>query len=198
MKIQTDSIKELLEIMLNKKMDSIDKNDLEKITYLRLCKTDIMGIWNVDSSDLQYFPNIEELMIEKCMVDIKMMEDINRLPKLKKITFLSCDIVDDLKDYFEKMSIDELVLNDVIGLNNIVFSNIKKLTFVNMIMNCRVENVLTLDISHSIKTNIDYDNSYVKELIISEEEYIHKMYNNKWKIIVKDNYEEVIQVINNG
>ena len=96
------------------------------------------------------------------------------------------------------MSIDELVLNDVIGLNNIVFSNIKKLTFVNMIMNCRVENVLTLDISHSIKTNIDYDNSYVKELIISEEEYIHKMYNNKWKIIVKDNYEEVIQVINNG
>jgi len=194
--IKTESIIETLEIVLNKEISKININDLDNITYLRISKTSIDDILIVDSSDLQHFHNLKELSIENCMIDFKFIENLKKIKNIAKISFIHCDFIDDTKDYFEKLSINELVLNDVIGLDNTFFSNIKHLTIINCSFNCITENIDTLDISRSPDINIDFKNSYIKVLVINEKQYINNSYP-KCKIIIKNKYDEVIKEISN-
>ena len=195
MNIKTESIIELLESILNKKINNITVEDLEKIDYLKISRTSIDDILTVDSSDLQYFHNLKELSIDSCMIDNKFIDNLIKLKNIKKISFNHCDFISDAKEYFEKILVEELVLNDVIGLDNISLSNINKLTFINCSFDALV-NTNILDISRSIDINIDFNSSNIKELIINKEEYIN---NNlpKCKIIIKDSYDEIIKVIEN-
>ena len=114
MMIKTESIIKLLEIILNKKIDEINEEDLEKVTYLRIDKIDIDDILIVDSSDLQYFNNLTELSIENCIIDYKFIEDLKKLKNIKKISFINCEFINNFQDYFDQLVLLELVLNNVI------------------------------------------------------------------------------------
>ena len=61
--------------------------------------------------------------------------------------------------------------------------------------NMKVEYVNNLDISRSEKIAIDFENSDVKKMIINENQL--KDLNYKGNITIKDNYDEIIRVINN-
>ena len=195
MNIKTNSIIDLLEITLNKKIEDIKLEDLKEITYLRVNKINNDDILNVDSKDLLLFSNLKELSIDNCMIDDNFLNDLEKVATLEKISFICCDFVDECKDYFNNLSLDELVLNDVIGLDDIEVSNIKKITIINCFFNINIKRVNTLDISRSINTKIDFNNIDLDELIVSKLEQIDS--NLKCKIIVKDNYDEVVKVINN-
>ena len=195
MNIKTESIREFVEIALNKKIYDLQLDELDKITMLRICRTDLNHILNVDSNDLEYFHNLNEIFIEGCTIDEEFTRNLKRLNKLKKITFVSCDFVDEARNYFTNLELDELVLNNVNGLNGVLFSNINFLTFVNCSFNCVVGSVNNLDISRSEKIAIDFENSDVKKIIINENQL--KDLNYKGNITIKDNYDEIIRVINN-
>ena len=85
MNIKTESIIELLESILNKKINNITVEDLEKIDYLKISRTSIDDILTVDSSDLQYFHNLKELSIDSCMIDNKFIDtgDIMSIKRYK-------------------------------------------------------------------------------------------------------------------
>ena len=196
MMIKTESIIEMLENTLNKEISKVTLNDLDNITYLRISRTSIDDILIVDSSDLRYFHNLKELSIENCMINFQLIEELRKIKNLIKISFIHCEVIDDVEDYFEQLSIYELVLNDVIGLNNTKFSNIKKLTFVGCSFNCIIDNIETLDISRSPDIKIDFNNICMNELVINEIQYINNLYP-KCKIIVKNGYDEVVKEISN-
>ena len=86
MVFKTESIIETLENVLNKEINKININDLEKITYLRINKISIDDVLIVDISDLQYFPNVEEISIENCMVDFKFIETLMKNKIIRKIS----------------------------------------------------------------------------------------------------------------
>ena len=198
MNIKTDSIIDIIEITLNKKIDEITINDLDHVEYLRICKNTIDDILTVDSNDLKLFKNLLELSIEGCMIDTLFIDNISRLTSLKKISFINCDFVDDVKDFFENLIIDTLVLNTVEGLNNITFSNINKLVLINCDFNITINNIDVLDISRSLDIKIDLVNSYFKEIVISNYHTVDDYLNRKCKISIKNDYDEVIKVIDNG
>ncbi len=196
MNIKTDSIIDSIEIALNKKIDGVYINDLDKITYLRISKIDMDQVLFIDISELQYFSNLEEISIEYCMVDINYINEIRNVKNLKKISFIGCDFVDDAKNFFEELSINELVLNNVTGIKNINFSNLKLLTIINCNFAGTV-NVDMLDISRSAEIKLDLDNSSVQKIIVNEIQYMNKYICNDCTIVVKDDHGEVAMVINN-
>ena len=198
MNIKTDSIIDIIEVTLNKKIDEVTINDLDYVKYLRVCKNTIDDILTVDSNDLKLFKNLLELSIEGCMIDTLFIDNISKLTNLTKISFINCEFVDDAKDYFENLKIDTLVLNTVLGLNDITFANINKLVLINCDFNIIVNNIDVLDISRSLDIKIDLVNSYFKEIIISSYHTVDNYLNNECKISIKNDYDEVIKVIDNG
>ena len=193
--IKTESIIEILEGALNKEISEVSISDLDTITYLRINRISIDDVLVVDSSDLQYFHNLEELSIENCMIDDSFIENLKKT-NIGKISFIHCEFVDDVKEYFEQLSINELVLNDVVGLNDLIFANIKELTFVDCSFKGIIANVEKLDISRSEDINIDFNNSYINELVINTTQYVDDMYL-KGKIIIEDEYDVIKKVISN-
>ena len=136
--------------------------------------------------------DIVESTINKNINDIQLDE----LSNLKKISFIDCDFIDNSQEYFDNLCVEELVLNNVIGLDGILFSNINMLTIINIILNCSVENIKNIDISKNSLLNIDLIKLDINNLIINKkqltEEYLKLPYN----IIIKNEYDEIIQVIN--
>ncbi len=196
MNIKTNSIIDIVEVVLNKKIDDITTSDLDNVKYLRLCKNDIGDILTVDSNDLKLFNNLLEISIEGCMVDTLFIDNISRLNTLKKISFINCDFVDECSEFFENLNIESLVLNTVEGLNNITFSNINKLILINCSFNIIVNNIDVLDISRSIDIKIDLNNSYYKKIIINEAHNLNDYLNNSTMITIKNDKDEVVKVIN--
>lgn len=194
MNIKTESIKELLEISLDKELNDINYDDLNTITYLRINRIDGDNILDVDSSDLELFHNLEEISIENCIIDNKFLTDLEKTKVLNKICFIHCDFVDNVNDYFSNLVTKELVLNDVIGLDGVLLSNIQKITFINCSFGCEINNVNTIDVS--LSNEMDFSGFIVKDLIINEKQYLKNNYP-KCRIIIKDNYDEVIKVIEN-
>lgn len=197
MNIKTESIIDTIEVILNKSIKEVTKDDLNNITYLNISRIGFDDILNVDSSDLLIFKNLSELSIEGCIIDNKFIKDVMSLKKIKKISFIKCDFIDDSNELLKSLEIEELVINNVNGLNNITISDLNKLTFINTTLNCTIKNVKTLDISRSINTNINIEDSNINELIIKEKQLNSKYINLKSKITIIDDYNEVIKVINN-
>ena len=196
MNIKTESIKELLEISLNKNISDINIKDLDKITYLKISRLSINGILSVDSTDLNYFHNLRELSIENCMIDNIFIDNLKKVSNIEKISFIHCDFINNT-DYFNNLSIHELVLNDINGIDDIILSNIEKLIIINCSFKFKINNVGILDISRTLSTVVDFDNSTPNELIINSSQYDSDNLSLKCKIVVKNNYDEIIKVINN-
>lgn len=197
MNIKTQSIIDIIEVSLNKTTDDITINDLDNIKYLMINRVDYDDLLEVDCNDLKLFNNLEELSINNCMVNNEFIDNINRLTKLNKISFINCDFVDDITNYFNNLVINELVLDNNVGINNVTFSNIHKLVLINSSFNCVINNIDIVDISRSQDINIDLENSNYKELIISEEHNLDNYLFNKSKIIIKNEFQEEVKVIDN-
>lgn len=196
MKLKTNSIVDIVESTINKNINDIQLYELNIIKNLRVCKIDYNDILDIDLNELRHFKNLEELSIEGCMINHDDLTILKELSNLKKISFIDCDFIDNSQEYFDNLCVEELVLNNVIGLDGILFSNINMLTIINIILNCSVENIKNIDISQNSLLNIDLIKLDINNLIINKkqltEEYLKLPYN----IIIKNEYDEIIQVIN--
>lgn len=196
MKLKTNSIVDIVESTINKNINDIQLDELNIIKNLRVCKIDYNDILDIDLNELRHFKNLEELSIEGCMINHDDLTILKELSNLKKISFIDCDFIDNSQEYFDNLCVEELVLNNVIGLDGILFSNINMLTIINIILNCSVENIKNIDISKNSLLNIDLIKLDINNLIINKkqltEEYLKLPYN----IIIKNEYDEIIQVIN--
>ena len=197
MNIKTESIIDIVELALNKPIDSITVDELDKVTFLTINRIDYEDVLEVDSNDLKLFHNLEQLSVNNCMVDNEFIDNIKSLNKLNKISFINCDFVDDATEYFNNLVVDELILDNNIGINNVTFSNIHNLVLINSSFNCVVNNVDILDITRSVDNNIDLKNSYYKELIISNNHNLDDYLYNKSKIVIKNEYDQEVKVIDN-
>ena len=197
MNIKTESIIDIVELALNKPIDSITVDELDKVTFLTINRIDYEDVLEVDSNDLKLFHNLEQLSVNNCMVDNEFIDNIKSLNKLNKISFINCDFVDDATEYFNNLVVDELILDNNIGINNVTFSNIHNLVLINSSFNCVVNNVDILDITRSVDNNIDLKNSYYKELIISNNHNLDDYLYNKSKIVIKSEYDQEVKVIDN-
>ena len=195
MDIKTNSIIDMIELNLNKSIDQITQKELDNVKYLRVYRNTSIEESVVDINDLKYFENIEEISIENCMVDEGYITNLKSLKNLKKIEFIHCDFIDDIREYFNSLNLEELIINDVIGIEDYIFSNIKKLVIINSDFNFYVSFVNTLDISRcsNIKTNL-YELD-VNELIINANQLTDEFIYLPCKIIIKNEYDEVIKVI---
>ena len=195
MDIKTNSIIDMIELNLNKSIDQITQKELDNVKYLRVYRNTSIEESVVDINDLKYFENIEEIYIENCMVDEIYITNLKSLKNLKKIEFIHCDFIDDIREYFNSLNLEELIINDVIGIEDYIFSNIKKLVIINSDFNFYVSFVDTLDISRcsNIKTNL-YELD-VNELIINANQLTDEFIYLPCKIIIKNEYDEVIKVI---
>ena len=109
MNIKTESIIDIVELALNKPIDSITVDELDKVTFLTINRIDYEDVLEVDSNDLKLFHNLEQLSVNNCMVDNEFINNIKSLNKLNKISFINCDFVDDATEYFNNLVVDELL-----------------------------------------------------------------------------------------
>ncbi|MEE3342890.1 MAG: hypothetical protein VZS44_02245 [Bacilli bacterium] len=199
MNIKTESIIDIVESVLNKKIDNIDQKELDIIKSLRISKTDYDGILKVDSNDLNFFNNLEELSIEGCMIDETFINNLINTNTIKKLQFIECDFVDNIEEYFNNLKVKELLFFNCLGLNNLTLSNIESLSIAELPNNIKINNIKNLDLRHC--TSIDYDliiNFNIKNLIISKEQINEQIKEIPYTVTIKDEYDEVIKVINNA
>ena len=195
MTFETNSIIDIVESSLNKKIEDVKEEDLDNIKYLRVSKIGFDDILNVNIRELNHFKKLEDLSIDCCIIDNSFLDILKSLSTIKKLNFINCDFVDDSTEYFENLSLNELVLNDTIGVSEISFSNINKLAMVNIPVNCSVQNVNTLDISRSSAINIDLDKLDIKTLIINVKQFNDEYLNLPYTVIIKNDFDEIFKVI---
>lgn len=197
MELRTKSIVDIVESIINKNINDIQLEELDVIKNLRVCKIDYNDILDVELSELRLFKNLDELSIEGCMIshnDLNVLKDIYNL---KKISFIDCDFIDNSQEYFDNLCVEELVLNNVIGLDDILFSNINILTIINTTLKCNVRKIKNIDISRNsiLKTSlIDLD---IDNLIINTKQLNENYLNLPYSVTVKNEYDEIVKVINN-
>ena len=196
MELKTKSIVDVVEIACNKSIKDIQEKELDNIRYLRVCKTDYNNILNVDFEELRLFKNLEELSIEGCMIGYDVLTILKDITGLKRLNFANCDFIDNPQVYFDNLFLDELVLNEVIGLDDIVFSNINKIIIINSKLSCSVNNVKIIDISRNTTLNTNLANLEISNLIISEKQLNEEYLNLPYTVTVKNGYDEIVRVIN--
>ena len=70
MDIYTKSIRDNVEIQLNKSIQDVDENELMNIKFMTLDQLEYDGNVNlVDYDEIMYFSNLEELNIFNCMIN---------------------------------------------------------------------------------------------------------------------------------
>lgn len=196
MELRTKSIVDIVESIINKNINDIQLEELDVIKNLRVCKIDYNDILDVELSELRLFKKLDELSIEGCMIshnDLNVLKDIYNL---KKISFIDCDFIDNSQEYFDNLCVEELVLNNVIGLDDILFSNINILTIINTKLKCNVRRIKNIDISRNsiLKTSlIDLD---IDNLIINKKQLNENYLNLPYSVTVKNEYDEIVKVIN--
>lgn len=196
MELKTKSIVDIVESTMNKHINDIQLEELDTIKYLRVCKIDYNDIQDIDLNELRFFKNLEELSIEGCMISYDDLTIIKDISNLKKISFIDCDFIDSSQEFFDNLSVEELVLNNVIGLDDILFSNINILTVINTTLKCNVKNIKNIDISRNsiLKTNlIDLD---IDNLIINTKQLNDDYLNLPYSVTVKNEYDEIVKVVN--
>ena len=201
MNIITNSIKDNLEVQLNKPIDEITKEDLLKIKNITIDKINYRKkIEDVDYDEILYFTNLEELNIFNCMINKKLMDNILQINTLKILNIYNCDFVDYIDEWFSNIKIEELTISNCLGVSNITLGNLKYLKLTNINLDFLIENVDTLDISKT-NTNIDDLKFYnVKKIIISNNNY-NENTNFSFAgtdIVIIDDKMNIIREIKNG
>ena len=201
MNIITNSIKDNLEVQLNKPIDEITTEDLLKIKNITIDKINYRKkIEDVDYDEILYFTNLEELNIFNCMINKKLMDNILQINTLKILNIYNCDFVDCIDEWFSNIKIEELTISNCLGVSNITLGNLKYLKLTNINLDFLIENVDMLDISKT-NTNIDDLKFYnVKKIIISNNNY-NENTNFSFAgtdIVIIDDKMNIIREIKNG
>lgn len=201
MKIITKSIRDNLEIQLNKPIEEITQEDLSKIKSITIDKIDYSNkIKNINYDEILCFNNLEELNVFNCMINKKIMDNILKINNLKKLNIYNCDFVDYIDDWFSKMKIEELTISNCLGINGISLNNLKYLKLRNINVDFLIENIEILDISNT-KVNIEDLNFYnVKKIIISDNNYNENTHfaSLETNIIIVDDKMNIIKEIKNA
>ena len=196
MELRTKSIIDIVESIINKNINDIQLEELDVIKNLRVCKVDYNDILDIDLNELRLFKNLEELSIEGCMISYDDLVILKEISNLKKISFIDCDFIDNPQEYFDNLVIEELVLNNVIGLDDILFSNINLLTIINITLDCSVKNIKSIDISRNSTLKTGLNNLDIDNLIISEKQLSGEDLKLPYSVTIKNEYDEIVKVIN--
>ena len=200
MDIYTKSIRDNIEIQLNKSIQDVDENELMNIKFMTLDQLEYDGNVNlVDYDEIMYFSNLEELNIFNCMINEKLLNNILKLDKLKILNIYDSDFVDYINDTFSKMSLEELTLNNCLGISIIELNNLKYLDIKNIKIDFSINNVETLNISNSTNKLKELKLNNVKNIIISKNNYDNTtdFLTFKSNIIIVDDKNEIIKEIKN-
>lgn len=145
-----------VEVILNKKIDRVTKNDLEKITSIGFTKLETNNFQSNKFEELLLFPNLISLSINNSVIEIEDIEIMSRLKNLKFLNFEKC---------LMENNIDFSILKN---LNAITFSRcvIKNYKFLN-----GMNNLKKLTISFPLENEIVDINeftelNYLEELFI--------------------------------
>lgn len=197
----TKSIKDDLEIQLNKSIEDISKEELQKIKKITINRIGLAGqIQEIDYNDILYFDNLEELNIFNCMIDKLLMTNILKMKKLKILKIYNSDFVDFINDTFSNLNLEELTISNCLGMKDITLENLKYLDLKNINIDFVIKNVETLNIANT-EANVDTLNLInVKKIIISEKSYnrLRNFNNLNSDIVVINDKMEVIKEIKNG
>lgn len=200
MDIYTKSIRDNVEIQLNKSIQDVDENELMNIKFMTLDQLEYDGNVNlVDYDEIMFFSNLEELNIFNCMINEKLLNNILKLDKLKILNIYDSDFVDYINDTFSKMSLEKLTLNNCFGISIIELNNLMYLDIKNIKIDFSINNVETLNISNSTNKLKELKLNNVKNIIISKNNYDNTtdFLTFKSNIIVVDDKNEIIKEIKN-
>lgn len=195
MKIITQSIKDCLEVQLNKGIEDITDKELENIKILNLNRIDINKILNVYYDELSYFKNLEELNISNCMINNNLMQNIKKLKNLKNLNIYNSDFIDECYIFLTNLNIENLVIDNCLGIKDIAFNNLNKLILKNTNEDIYAKNITSLDISNINNSDNNFYLENIKELIISKKNKNIVNIINVDKIIVIDERLDIIEVI---
>ena len=200
MNIYTKSIKDNVEIQLNKSIQDVNENELLNIKVMTLDQLEYDGDVNlVDYDEIMYFINLEELNVFNCMINEKLLNNILKLEKLRILNIYDSDFVDYINDSFSKMNIENLTLNNCLGISINELSNLKYLDIKNINIDFNINNVETLIISNSKNKLKELNLNNVKNIIISRNNYDNEtdLHIFKSNIIIVDDKNEIIKEIKN-
>lgn len=196
MDIITKSIKDNIEIQLNKPIEAVSREellDIKKITINRVGFDE--GIQKVSYDEIVYFENLEELNIFNCMIDKALIDNIVSLKNLKVLKVYDSDFVDYVDNMFSNMNLNELTISNCLGLNNIILKNLKYLDLKNMHIDFLIKDVETLNISNTNMNVRALKLVNVNKIIMSEINYDEgiKLDNIKTNIIIIDDKMNIIK-----
>ena len=200
MNIYTKSIKDNVEIQLNKSIQDVNENELLNIKVMTLDQLEYDGDVNlVDYDEIMYFINLEELNVFNCMINEKLLNNILKLEKLRILNIYDSDFVDYINDSFSKMSLEKLTLSNCLGVSIIELNNLKYLDIKNINIDFNISNVETLNISNSKNKLKELNLNNVKNIIISRNNYDNEtdLHIFKSNIIIVDDKNEIIKEIKN-
>jgi len=184
MNIMTVSIRDDIEIQLNKSIEEVSNNDLlkiKKITLNRLGYGD--EVKNVNYNEVSLFKNLEELNVFNCMINEDFVRSIMGLKKIKILKLYNCDFVDYVSRVLNVFDLEELVINNCIGIEDVKIEKLKYLELKNVKMSFPIINVGVLNVSNiNEKINLGVLKN-IGKIIIDEKEY--------------NNYKDVSKVCSN-
>jgi len=184
MNIMTVSIRDDIEIQLNKSIEEVSNNDLlkiKKITLNRLGYGD--EVKNVNYNEVSLFKNLEELNVFNCMINEDFVRSIMGLKKIKILKLYNCDFVDYVSRVLNVFDLEELVINNCIGIEDVKIEKLKYLELKNVKMSFPIINVGVLNVSNiNEKINLGVLKN-IGKIIISEKDY--------------NNYKDVSKVCSN-
>lgn len=191
--MKTESILRILESLYSKR-DSFTKEELDGVSSLIINKIDYDGNFlNVDFNDLDNFNNIEVLIIDGCMLDCFAMDQIIKHSDFNKVVFRNCDVIEDVYDYFEKLSTKEIAfINSNIDLTKVpgIYYRVYLET---MKIGCLDSSGEILDVSHcEIEEIDDVLTSFFNTIVLSSKQY------NTYEDVIKTSNKKIIIMEDNG
>ncbi len=201
MNIVTTSIRDNLEVQLNKPVESIVKEDLSNIKTMTVDRISLDGsIKKINYEELLYFENLEELNIFNCMIEQKLMNVIINLKNLRILKIYNCDFVDYINNFFSMINLEELVISNCLGIKNLTLENLKYLEIRNIDEMFSIKNVECLNISNTRIPISRINLINVKKVIISEKNYKENAEQENINAIINiiDDRLELVKEINNA
>lgn len=181
--MKTESIRDVLQFRYNKD-DDFSEEEFNQIDKIVINRFDISkNIIDVDYNDILFFKNLKSLIINDCIIDDTLINNILCIPSIDSIFLYNCEFIVDDKTLLEINNITNLLISntniDLVNLNCHVFNHLT-LENVNIDDNLIVY-TNKLDVKKCKITNWSFLECNINTLIVSYDQY----YNNK---NIFDNY----------
>ncbi len=197
--LKTKSIIDQVEIILNKNIEAVTHEELNKIEIITIKKLGYDGeIYNTSFEDINLLTNLKQLDIFDCMISDKEVKIILKLKNLKVISFINCDFIDEANFLFDNIKTENIYISNCIGLSGINISNLKDLELKRMYIDFYIENINNLKLSLiENKVNFNFFKN-IDNITVDENSYNDDLlYIVKNKLEITDDRNEVIKVIKN-